>query len=187
MIDTEESRTATEAQINANRENAASSRNGLKHVLCTNKHLLLDEDPEELLLLTQNLLDRFRPVGPWEEKLVLRIANCQWRLNRASRTEAGIDRDLFHDVAKKDEVRQIQYDNKERTRKDTATRCRPRPYRPTKAISWSAPAASIAKVPALSPLARYQASTERSIDWCLRHLKALQAARAKPDPSNPAT
>src|ERR1035441_692112 len=61
--------TATEDQVNANRQNAkkstgprtaegkaASSRNGLKHGLCANKHILLDEDPEEFLFLLQDLL-----------------------------------------------------------------------------------------------------------------------------------
>src|ERR1022692_5148820 len=47
----------------------------LLHGLRANKHILLDEDPEEFLLLVHDHLDRFRPVGPADEKLVLRIAN----------------------------------------------------------------------------------------------------------------
>src|ERR1039457_7240938 len=54
---------------------AASSRNRLLHGLRANKHILLDEDSEEFLLLVHDHLDRFRPIGPAEEKLVLRIAN----------------------------------------------------------------------------------------------------------------
>ena len=81
MNKTEEPRTTTEAQINANRENAkkssgprsaqgkaASSRNGLKHGLCAGQHILPGEDPEEFLLLLKDLFDHFRPVGPGEEK-----------------------------------------------------------------------------------------------------------------------
>src|ERR1019366_7398116 len=74
-------------QINANRENAkkstgprtdegkaASSRNRLLHGLRANKPILLDEAPAEFLLLIHAHLDRFQPVGPGEEKLVLRLA-----------------------------------------------------------------------------------------------------------------
>src|ERR1019366_1090238 len=127
MKKSNEPRTLTEAQINANRENAkkftgprsaegkaASSRNRLLHGLRANKHILLDEDPAEFLLLIHDHFDRFQPVGPGEEKLVLRIAADQWRLDRALPAEAGIYRDRFHDVAKKDEVRRHQYDNKKR-------------------------------------------------------------------------
>ena len=76
MKQSDEPRTATEAQIKANRQNAkkstgprsaqgkaASSRNGLTHGLSANKHILLDEDTEEFLLLLKDLYDRFRPVG----------------------------------------------------------------------------------------------------------------------------
>jgi len=119
MKKTNEPRTPTEAQINANRENAkkstgprtaegkaASSRNRLLHGLRANTHILLDEDPAEFLLLVHDHLDRFQPVGPAEEKLVLRIAADQWRLDRALPMEAGIYRDRFQDVAKKDTFRQ---------------------------------------------------------------------------------
>jgi hypothetical protein len=95
--------TATDAQINANRANAqkstgprtaegkaASSRNGLKHGLCSGKHILPGEDPDDFLFRLQHLLDRFRPVGPGEETLVLRIAAGQWRLDRIFPMEAGI-------------------------------------------------------------------------------------------------
>jgi hypothetical protein len=113
----------TEAQINANRENAkkstgprtaegknASSRNRLLHGLRANKHILLDEDPEDFLLLLHDHWDRFQPVGPAEETLVLRIANGQWRLGRALPAEAGIYRDRFHEVFQKDEARWKHYE-----------------------------------------------------------------------------
>ena len=80
MKPTNEPRTPTEAQINANRENAkkstgprtaagkaASSRNRLLHGLRANKHILLDEDPEDFLILLHDLYDRFQPVGDAEE------------------------------------------------------------------------------------------------------------------------
>ncbi|HXM42687.1 MAG TPA: hypothetical protein VN924_15660, partial [Bryobacteraceae bacterium] len=115
-------RTATEAQINANRENAtkstgprtpegknASSRNGLTHGLCANKHMLSDEDPEEFLILLKDHYDRFRPVGAGEEKLVQRIAAAQWRLDRTLPMEAGIYRERFRSVDREDAERQRIY------------------------------------------------------------------------------
>ena len=167
--------TATEAQINANRRNAKkstgpktgvpsgsgkgeSSRNGLSHGLCANKHILSGEDPDDFLFLVQDLLDRFRPEGPGEEKLVLRIAADQWRLDRAFPMEAGIYRDRFQDVAAKDELRQQQYARK----KGYAEGEGPNSF---------------------TKLARYESSIERSIDRCLRQLKAFQAARNTPGPS----
>src|ERR1039457_5876790 len=143
MKKSNEPRTLTEAQINANRENAkkppgprtaegkaASSRNRLLHGLRANKHILLDEDPEEFLFLLQDLLDRFRPVGPGEEKLVLRIVNDQWRLDRALPAEAGIYRDRFHDVAQKEEVRQQLYDIKTRAAEKYGDPVPPPPTQP---------------------------------------------------------
>src|ERR1019366_362977 len=125
MKNPNEPRKPTEAQINANRENAkkssgpktaegkdASSRNRLLHGLRANKHILLDEDPADFLFLLHDHLDRFQPVGPGEETLVLRIANDQWRLRRAFTMEPGIHRDRFHDVAQKEEFRQQQYTTK---------------------------------------------------------------------------
>src|ERR1022692_3897001 len=112
----------TEAQVNANRENArkssgprtaegkaASSRNSLKHGLCANQHLLPGEDPDDFFALVHDLLDRFRPVGEGEEKLVLRIAADQWRLDRVFPMEAGILRDRFYDVAARDGNLQRSY------------------------------------------------------------------------------
>ena len=70
MKNTNEPRTPTEAQVNANRENAkkstgprtaegkaASSRNRLLHGLRANKHILVDEDdPEDFLILLKDCL-----------------------------------------------------------------------------------------------------------------------------------
>src|ERR1039458_10223258 len=97
---------------------AASSRNRLLHGLRANKHILLDEDSEEFLLLVHDHLDRFRPVGPAAEKLVLRVANDQWRLDRAFPFEAGIYRDRFHDVAAKEQPRQPKFTSKKEYSED---------------------------------------------------------------------
>ena len=197
MENTNEPRKPTEAQTNANRENAkkstgprtdegkaASSRNRLLHGLRANKHILLDEDPAEFLLLIHDHLDRFQPVGPGEEKLVLRIAADQWRLDRALPAEAGIYRDRFHDVAEKDEVRQHQYDNK---RRDAEKYGDPVPLPPTPPDEGDLLARAF-NVDCEGPnsfakLARYEGGIERSIDRCLRQLKTYQDARNASTPN----
>jgi hypothetical protein len=186
----------SEAKINANRENAkkstgprtaegkaASSRNRLLHGLRANKHILLDEDPEEFLFLLDDHLDRFQPLGASEENLVLRVAADQWRLDRVFSMEAGIFRDRFHDVAAKDERRQDRYT----TKKDYAGEDgKPAPPPPTPPDERDLPARAF-NVDCEGPnsftkLARYETSIERSIDRCLRQLKTYQAARIASTP-----
>ena len=200
MENTNEPRKPTEAQINANRENAkkstgprsaegkaASSRNRLLHGLRANKHILLDEDPAEFLLLIHDHFDRFQPVGPGEEKLVLRIAADQWRLDRALPAEAGIYRDRFHDVAKKDEVRRHQYDNKKRDAEKYGDPVPPPPTPPAERDLLARAFNVDCEGPnSFARLARYESSIERYIDRCLRQLKTYQNTRlaSSPDPAN---
>jgi hypothetical protein len=197
MENTDHSHTATEAQTNANRENVqkstgpksaegkdASSRNGLKHGLCANKHILPGEDPEDFLFRLQDLLDRFRPVGPGEEALVLRIAAGQWRLDRAFPMEAGIYRDRVHDVAQKEEFRQQQYTTKKGYAEQDGKPVPPPPTPPDEGDLQARAFNVDCEGPnSFTKLARYESSIERSIDRCLRQLKAFQAARSIPDPS----
>lgn len=182
---------ASEAKIDANRENAkkstgprtdagkeASSRNGLKHGLCADKHLLPGEQPDDLCAHLQNLLDTFRPVGEGEEKLVLRIAAAQWRLDRAFPMEAGILRERFHDVAAKDTAREKQnLRDKAWARKYRDPE--PPPLIPPNQGDLVARAfdADCAGPNSISKLVRYEGALERSIDRSLRQLKAFQAAR----------
>ena len=197
MKNTDHPDTATEAQINANRQNAkkstgprtaegkdASSRNGLKHGLCADKHILPGENPEDFLLLLQDLSGRFRPEGPYEEMLVLRIANDRWRLNRAFPMEAGIYRDRFHDVSKKDEYRQQQYATEKGYAEQDGKPVPPPPTPPDEGDLLARAFNVDCEGPnSFTKLARYESSIERSIDRCLRQLKAFQAARSTPDPS----
>src|ERR1035438_4473379 len=187
----------TEAQVNANRENArkssgprtaegkaASSRNSLKHGLCANQHLLPGEDPDDFFALVHDLLDRFRPVGEGEEKLVLRIAADQWRLDRVFPMEAGILRDRFYDVAHKDKYRQERYaDDKEEAEEDGDPIPPPPAPADERDLAARAFIADCVGSNALAKLARYESAIERSIDRCLRQLKAFQAARNTPDPA----
>ena len=200
MKNPKDPRTLTEAQIDANRENAkkstgprsaegkaASSRNRLLHGLRASKHILLDEDPAEFLFLLHDHLDRFQPVGPSEEKLVLRIANDHWRLDRAFNVEAGIYRDRFHDVAAKDEFRQQQYTTKKGYAEQDGKPVPPPPTPPDEGDLLARAFNVDCEGPnSFAKLARYEGSIERSIDRCLRQLQKYQAARnaSTPDPGD---
>ena len=190
---------ATQAQIEANRRNArkstgprtaagkaASSRNRLLHGLRANKHILLDEDPAEFLLLLQDHLDRFQPVGPSEEKLVLRIAADQWRLDRAIPMEAGIYRNRLHRVAQKDELRQNLYNIKVKYAAEEGKPAPP-PFIPSDERDLLARAFDVdcEAANSIAKFARYQASIQHTIDRSLRQLQKYQAARhaSSPDPS----
>src|ERR1039457_5954519 len=150
----------------------------LLHGLRANKPILLDEAPEEFLLLVHDHLDRFRPVGPAEEKLVLRIANDQWRLDRAFPFAAGIYRDRFHDVAAKEELRQQQYTSKKEYAEEDGEPVPPPPTPPDEGDLLARAFNVDCEGPnSFVKLARYEGSIERSIDRCLRQLEKYQAAR----------
>jgi len=188
----------TAAQINANRENAkkstgprtaagkeASSRNGLKHGLSGDKHILPGENPEEFLLLLKDLYDNLRPVGLGEEKLVQRIAADQWRLDRTLPMEAAIYRQCLEAVAARDYTRKRELVNHKRNH-ERNPEIPPAPAPPdpgdrlTRAFIVDGDGRN-----SLTRLARYETSIERSIDRCLRQLKAFQAARNTPHPAGP--
>jgi hypothetical protein len=44
---------------------------------------------KDFQLLLDELYQEFQPVGTFEEWLVLKIAECMWRLRRATRSESG--------------------------------------------------------------------------------------------------
>jgi hypothetical protein len=188
----------TAAQINANRENAkkstgprtaagkeASSRNGLKHGLSGDKHILPGGNPEEFLLLVKDLYDNLRPVGLGEEKLVQRIAADQWRLDRTLPMEAAIYRQCLEAVAARDYTRKRELVNHKRNH-ERNPEIPPAPAPPdpgdrlTRAFIVDGDGRN-----SLTRLARYETSIERSIDRCLRQLKAFQAARNTPHPAGP--
>ena len=158
---------ATDAQINANRENAkkstgprtpegkaASSRNSLRHGLCAETLLLPPEDPDHFLALLQDLQQRFLPEGEAEDLLVERIAAAQWRLHRSLPLEAQIYRHRLQQAAAA---------NNEDSAPDLG-----------RAFLDDSQGSN-----ALAKLARYESSLERSIDRSLRQLQRYQAARAQ--------
>jgi len=199
MQNSNEPRQTSPARIEANRRNAqkstgprtpagkaASSRNRLLHGLRANKHILLDEDPAEFLILLHDHLDRFQPVGPAEEDLVLRIAADQWRLHRIFPMEAGIYRDRFQVVAARDQARQQQHAEALELAEESGDPAPPPPPAPDDGdLLARAFDADCHGSNSLMKLSRCEAGIERSIDRCLRQLQRYQAARkaAVPDPS----
>jgi len=188
-------RKPTEAQINANRENAkkssgpktaagkaASSRNRLLHGLRAHKHILLDEDPAEFILLIHDHFDRFQPVGPSEEKLVLRLAADQWRRYRALPAEAGIYRDRFNDVAHKDKYRLKAWATEKESAEEDGDPVPPPPGIDEGDLLARAFIVDCEGANSFARLARYESSIERSIDRCLRQLKTYQGARIASTP-----
>jgi hypothetical protein len=186
----------TEAQMNANRENAQkstgprseagkanSSRNATKHGLTAANPLLPGEDPANLEILFNNLCCTFRPVGEGEELLIHRVAEAQWRLKRVLLHEAGIYRDNVYAIQQKDQFRDLRYHRK---KADAEASGEPLPVPPTPPDPEDLAARvfnmDCAGPNALIKLTRYESSIERSIDRSLRQLKAFQAARKAQEP-----
>jgi len=160
---------ATAAQILANRLNAmkstgprtaegknASSRNALQHGLCAEKHLLAFEDAAGFDSLHQDLRSRFRPIGESEEKLVLRIAQAQWRLDRVFPLETQIF---------ESQIRRFDGTSHANGRPDSE-------------LLGPAFISDCANSQSLMKLSRYEAALERSIKNNLHQLEVFQKARA---------
>jgi hypothetical protein len=94
---------STEAQITANRRNAAkstgpktaegkaiASRNALSHGLRAKHLVLFDERSKDFARLRDNLRASLDPADALEAELVERIVLCAWRLRRAGRAEAAV-------------------------------------------------------------------------------------------------
>lgn len=92
---------ASEAQIAANRRNAAKStgptsargkemaaQNALRHGLRAERLVCFDEKVEDFAAALEALRTALAPADEFEEQLVERVALCAWRLRRASQVEA---------------------------------------------------------------------------------------------------
>jgi hypothetical protein len=147
---------ATEAQIEANRRNAAkstgprteegkekSSRNATKFGLFTRHVLLPDEDEAELGALRDGIADRLKPADALEEVYVERVVATTWRLQRALSGENTIFREW-----KRDER-----------------------LSPVQVLATDRPIADLER------LQRHIAALERSIDKALAELSKLQKLR----------
>ncbi|MHC4328112.1 MAG: hypothetical protein ACYSWW_08340 [Planctomycetota bacterium] len=89
---------STEAQINANRQNAQKStgpkttegkaavaQNALKHGFFSAADVVFDESQEDYDLLSEKMLAEMRPAGYMELMLAERIVSLSWRLRRTER------------------------------------------------------------------------------------------------------
>jgi hypothetical protein len=94
---------ATEAQTNANCENAQystgpqtpqgklhSSRNSLKFGLFSTKNCVLPEETREYSDLSRSLWESLNPLGAVEEMFAVEIIRGAWRLRRCASTEATL-------------------------------------------------------------------------------------------------
>jgi hypothetical protein len=200
MTDQNEARQTSDARINANRENAkkstgprsdagkaASSRNRLIHGLRANKHILLgDDNPEDFLLLLQDLHNTFRPVGEGEEMLVAHIAADMWRLEHSLPMEAALFRHRLQGVAAADYHRKRELANQKINHEREPQTYSPAPDPPDPDDRLArAFMIDCDKPNHLASLARYKAAAQLSIDRNLRQLKIFQTARIANTPGPP--
>jgi len=182
----------SEAQTNANRENAQkssgprsdagkakSSRNATKHGFTSSTNPFFPgEEPEEFIALRLDHFTRYQPVGPAEETLIDRIAAAQWRLGRVFSHEAAIHRDSFYNIEVIDSYRGSRY---EKRKAEAIADGEPIPERPEvpgpEDLAGRAFNMDCNGPNAIGKLVRYETSLERSIDRSIRLLNAFQTAR----------
>jgi hypothetical protein len=173
-------------QIRANQENgrrsngpttpkglAASSKNALKHGLCSRSVLLPEEDPDAFHELLASLHIEHRPVGAHEEYLVRQMAVSQWRMDRLQRIEAGLL------ASRLETIRQYEADNQ-----DEDDEPPPEPGREYLETSRQLGAAfydDSRAVDSFSKLCRYEAAIRRGFYKALEQLRRARAHRLHPE------
>jgi hypothetical protein len=159
---------ATEAQMNANRENAKkstgprtpegkniSSRNSLVHGMTSGKFLPPDGDPEEFLQLQSQFRDRFKPFDEAEDALVERMVAAEFKMRSVRYMDAGI----FHYELKTNPMPQ-QFSEDERTNP----------------LAWAFQCDS-AHNNSFTKLIRYESFLQREFSRSLRELYLMQDER----------
>jgi hypothetical protein len=176
---------ATEAQMNANRQNAKkstgprtpegkniSSRNSLVHGMTSGKFLPPDGDPEEFLQLQTQFRDRFKPFDEAEDTLVERMVAAEFKMRSVRYMDAGI----FHYQLKTNPMPQ-QFSEDERTNP----------------LAWAFQCDS-AHNNSFTKLMRYEGFLQREFSRSLRDLFKMQderrarlneAAETNPQPPAP--
>ncbi|MFN7998005.1 MAG: hypothetical protein U0Q18_30575 [Bryobacteraceae bacterium] len=183
-------------QIEANRQNAlkctgpqtpegkaASSRNALVHGLTAIQNLPPGEDPESFTMVAAALREQFQPANAYEELLVSRFANAQWRLARMGSIEAGIFLDRIRDIA---QTRQAMRNISSSFGRGMADSSNAEPAEP-------APDHAMAEAfirdcngtNSFNKLARYERTLESVADRCLKSLEAARARREAQANSSP--
>jgi len=158
---------ATEAQTNANRENAKkstgprtaegkarSSRNSLVHGMTSGKFLPPDADPNEFFQLLDAFRDRFQPFDEVEDALVERLVAAEFKMRSVRYADAG----LFHYQAQ----------------------CNPMPDRfeesGTDPLAWAFNY-DAANSNSFTKLIRYEGFLQREFSRALRDLRMIQDER----------
>jgi hypothetical protein len=170
---------SSEKRIAANRKNARrstgpktpegkarSSRNARKHGLLSKDITLPEENPGDFRQLLQAYCDDLQPVGETEEFLVHEIATCQWRLERARRSDTGLWRAQMSKVC---EYSSTEYDPKDHD--DTICLEGLAFYRASHTFTQQA---------------RYEATIRRAYYRALDDLRRRQDRRAEQPPPAPA-
>jgi len=159
---------ATEAQINANRENAKkstgprtpagktiSSRNSLVHGMTSGQFLPPGADPNEFFQLLDQFRARFQPADEVEDALVERLAAAEFKM----RTIRYLDAGLFHFQAEANPM-PAQYNKEGRTNP----------------LAWAFHNDS-KYYNSFSKLIRYEGALQREFSRALRELLMLQDER----------
>jgi hypothetical protein len=191
---------ATQAQLEANRQNAQkstgpkteagkakSSQNALTHGLtATGESLLPHEAQSSYYRFHQEMIESLHPVTGLENRLVHRITDTLWRLQRIPNAEAQLFSALAEKardkVQKENEEEQAGYERELRWKKpeDVAPLdIRPLPDDPSAA---EALAQAFLKKDSRNPfmrLQRYEQCLNRTLHRDLHELRELQRERAK--------
>ncbi len=148
---------------------AISSRNAVTHGGYSEALIVAGERPEDFHTLMADFAGTLRPVGPLEERLLLRLVSLWWRIGRATRAEReGLKvavEDAQHDMGK---MRLLTYDPLESVVPIPA----PDYSEPTHTgFTWKESGEHIER------LARYESQLERSFFRTLHELERIQARR----------
>ena len=128
---------ATEAQVSANRSNAAKStgprttqgkaivaQNAIKHGLLARQNVIMGEDQQEFDLHRGQFLDELEPAGTMETFLAERIVSLTWRLRRAERLQNEVFDSLLAQELKESMrafLDELSPKDEERLRRDPGT------------------------------------------------------------------
>src|SRR5581483_7763672 len=183
-------------QIEANRQNAlkctgpqtpegkaASSQNALVHGLTATKNLPPGEDPDGLLLLAAALREQFQPANAYEELLVNRFANAEWRLARMGSIEAGIFLERIRDIAETRRLRTTSNNSRRGGPDDPSDEGGPAELLPDHAMAaafiWDCNGPN-----SFNKLVRYERTLESVAAQCLKTLERSRAHR-ETQPNSP--
>ena len=149
-----------------------SSRNAIRHGLCSDLVVLPHEDKAAFEELRQSYLDRFRPADHLESGLIEKMANATWRLNRLTGIETKTLEEQLLLTAKKMALQLLE-------------------TTPEEQLAWVFDHVANNST-TLTLLLRYRSSYNREFDKSLKQLQDLQKQRRaqqqpemRSEPKNP--